>query len=85
MIYFQTNSHYIAVIFNLFVTIGITGLFEVLESLDYPFDEFGVDDIRLTDQKIEFKNDINYLFVDSDQFKRYEDQRKDDIEYSNKI
>lgn len=46
--------------------VGISGLFNILESMETPFDEEGMDDIRTTSEYIKFKNDMNLLFVKSD-------------------
>jgi hypothetical protein len=65
---------WLAIIFNIFTVVGITGLFNVLESIESPFDEQGMDDIRLTSDMIQFKNDLKLLFVEPDQFISYEEQ-----------
>jgi len=52
--------------FNIFTIIGLTTLFNILESIDSPFDEFGMDDVRITSDTIQFKNDINLLAINSD-------------------
>lgn len=54
--------------FNVFTVVGITGLFNVLESIEAPFDEQGMDDIRLTSDIIQFKNELRLLFVEPNQF-----------------
>lgn len=52
--------------------IGITGLFNILESIETPFDEEGMDDIRTLAETIQFKNDINLILVHSDEGKTYD-------------
>jgi hypothetical protein len=59
--------------FNIFTIVGITGLFNVLESIEAPFDEQGMDDMRLTSEMIQFKNEIRLLFVNPDQFMTFEE------------
>merc|ERR1712096_59306 len=73
----QTNL-FISLLFNMFTMIGITSLFHILDSLETPFDEEGIDDIRVTSETIQFKNDMQFLFVKSDQFRSYEEQIKID-------
>lgn len=73
----QTNL-FISLSFNIFAMCGITSLFHILDSLETPFDEEGIDDIRVTSEAIQFKNDLQFLFVKSDQFRTFEDQIKID-------
>jgi len=47
--------------------IGISGIFNILDALENPFDEVGMDDIHLTTEIIELKNYIELLDVDSDE------------------
>jgi len=53
--------------------VGISSLFSILESIDSPFDEFGMDDIRITSDSIQFKNDINLLVTEDNIFKKFID------------
>lgn len=52
--------------FNVFSIIAVSSLFNILESVDSPFDEYGMDDIRITSDGLNFKNDINLISVNSD-------------------
>lgn len=51
---------------------GITGLFNILNALEDPFDEQGMDDIHLTTFIIELKNNIELLDAESDEYMSYE-------------
>lgn len=52
----------VAIIFNAFSIIGITGLLNILHSIESPFDEYGMDDIRLTPYKLQFMNELKEIF-----------------------
>lgn len=58
--------------------VGLAGLFNILESIESPFDEEGMDDIRTLSETIQFKNDINLILVKSDANKTYEQQLYDE-------
>lgn len=48
--------------------IFITTMKNVLDALENPFDEHGLDDIHISSEFTELKNFIEYLDVDSDEF-----------------
>lgn len=56
--------------------VGISSLFSILVSIDSPFDEFGMDDIRITSDSIQFKNDINLLTIEDNIFTKFSDLEK---------
>lgn len=68
----------VSLMFNIFTMVGITSLFQILDSLETPFDEDGIDDIRFTSETIQLKNDVQFLFVKSNQFRTFEEQIKID-------
>lgn len=57
--------------FNIFTTIGISSLFNILESIDSPFDEYGMDDVRITADCLHFRNDINLLSLNTEYDQSY--------------
>lgn len=60
------SSHLsIAIMFNVFSIISVSSLFNILESIDSPFDEYGMDDVRITSDNLSFKNDINLISLKS--------------------
>lgn len=52
--------------FCIFTTIGVSSLFNILESIDSPFDEYGMDDVRITADCLQFRNDLNLLAVNTE-------------------
>lgn len=59
--------------FNIITVIIVTGLKNILEALENPFDEHGLDDIHITTEFTELKNYIEFLDVDSDEFMQYDE------------
>lgn len=57
----ENTNYVIAIMFNCFTIIAVSSLFNILESIDSPFDEYGMDDVRITSDSLQFKNDINLL------------------------
>jgi len=55
--------------FLLFVIIGCTGLLNILESLESPFDENGLDDVKLRQEVSLFKNDIQLILANIKELK----------------
>lgn len=66
---------FIAILFNIITVILITSLKNILEALENPFDECGLDDIHITSEFTELKNYIEYLDVDSDEFLKYDEYK----------
>merc|ERR1712000_544254 len=62
----KTGSLGLALFFNIISMIGITCIYNILESIDSPFDEKGMDDVRITSDTLQFKNDINLLSLHSE-------------------
>jgi len=65
----------LALFFNIISMTGITCIYNILESIDSPFDEKGMDDVRITSDTLQFKNDINLLSIYSEVTKTYETQQ----------
>lgn len=71
-----TGSLGMAIFFNITSMIGITCIYNILESIDSPFDEKGMDDVRITSDTLQFKNDINLLSLYSEVTHTYEAQEE---------
>lgn len=60
------------ILFSLFMNVAtvvaITGLLNVQTALEDPFDENGMDDVHLTSEVAEFKNFMELIDVESDEF-----------------
>lgn len=52
--------------------IAITGLYNIQCALEDPFDENGMDDVHITSEITEFKNFIELIDIESDEFTSYE-------------
>jgi hypothetical protein len=65
-----------AIFFNIMSMIGITCIYNILESIDSPFDEKGMDDVRITSDSLQFKNDINLLINYNDYLVNYDEIEK---------
>jgi len=63
--------------------VGITCIYNILESIDSPFDEKGMDDVRITPDTLQFKNDINLLSIYSEVTQPYDAQ--EDLDKVSKI
>lgn len=59
----------------LFTIIGITGLLNILVALESPFDENGLDDVRLTTELNQCRNSLQYLSILTDEYRTYEEQK----------
>lgn len=55
--------------FYLFVVTGLVGLINILEALESPFSEQGLDDIKLKQEIALFKNDIQLILADIKELK----------------
>lgn len=71
-----TGSLGMALFFNIISVIGITSIYNILGSIDSPFDEKGMDDIRVTPDSLQFKNDINLLSINNEVTQSYEKQEE---------
>lgn len=71
----QTGSFGLALFFNIVTMTGITCIYNILESIDSPFDERGMDDIRITPDTLQFKNDINMLALYNEVTETYETRK----------
>jgi len=63
--------------------VGITCIYNILESIDSPFDEKGMDDVRITTDTLQFKNDINLLTLHSEVTQTYKQQQ--DLDKNSKV
>jgi len=49
------DSHaWVAILYLIFTVTAISCLFNILEALDNPFDEYGIDDLRITAESLLF-------------------------------
>jgi hypothetical protein len=70
-----TGSLGMALFFNVISIIGLTSIFNILGSIDSPFDEKGMDDVRITQDTLQFKNDVNLLSVFSEVTETFETRK----------
>lgn len=68
----ETNI-YFSMMMNVVTVVAITGLLNVQTALEDPFDENGMDDVHITSEVTEFKNFIELIDVESDEFCSWED------------